>query len=124
MSISLLLILQFCWGVAATDFQACINEFTQGNSSKGGVDIRGNPVANASLAVGLTYETCMALCGSDNVPFIWGEFSQQFTAWLLPWLALISQLPYGADDGEKNLEAMLLTVGSPMLAAYSLALAV
>ncbi len=51
-------------------------------------------------------------------------FSQQFTSWLLPWLALISQLPYGSRDTLSNCLAVLLTVGSPTLAAYSLALSV
>ena len=51
-------------------------------------------------------------------------FSQQFGSWLLPWLALVSQLPFGANDNLDNLIATLLTVGSPTLAAYSLALTV
>ena len=51
-------------------------------------------------------------------------FSQQFSSWLLPWLALLSQLPFGANDKLDNLESMLLTLGSPTLAAYSLALTV
>ena len=36
----------------------------------------------------------------------------------------MSQLPFGANDKLENLTAMLLTVGSPTLAAYSLALTV
>ena len=54
----------------------------------------------------------------------WSVFSDQFTSWLLPWLALVSQLPFGANDKLDNFVAMLLTVGSPTLAAYSLALTV
>ncbi|KAJ7025574.1 hypothetical protein C8F04DRAFT_1223272 [Mycena alexandri] len=44
--------------------------------------------------------------------------------WLLPYLALVSQLPFGANNRLDNLLSMLLTVGSPTLAAYSLALTV
>ena len=44
--------------------------------------------------------------------------------WLVPWLALLSQLPFGANDKFDNLESALLTLGSPALAAYSLALTV
>lgn len=40
------------------------------------------------------------------------------------YLALISQLPFGARNRPDNLVAMLLAVGSPTLAAYSLALTV
>jgi len=68
---------------------------------------------------------CLAMCtGCGQKPFQWTVFSQQFSAWLLPWLALLSQLPYGANDKLDNLENMLLTLGSPTLAAYSLALTV
>ena len=54
----------------------------------------------------------------------WMVFSQQFSSWLLPWLTLVSQLPFGTNDKFDNFVAMLLTVGSPTLAAYSLALTV
>lgn len=40
------------------------------------------------------------------------------------YLALVSQLPFGANHRLDNLVSMLLTVGSPTLAAYSLALTV
>jgi hypothetical protein len=43
------------------------------------------------------------------------------TTWLLPWLALIAQLPFEAK-GWMNLLSACLAVGSPALAAYSLAL--
>ncbi|KAF8218251.1 hypothetical protein K438DRAFT_21902 [Mycena galopus ATCC 62051] len=42
----------------------------------------------------------------------------------LAYLALISQLPFGARTRLDNVVSMLLTVGSPTLAAYSLALTV
>ncbi|KAE9382354.1 hypothetical protein BT96DRAFT_298587, partial [Gymnopus androsaceus JB14] len=52
------------------------------------------------------------------------DFSNQFSAWLLPWLALLSQLPFGANDNLENLISVVLTIGSPVLAAYSAALTV
>jgi hypothetical protein len=30
--------------------------------------------------------------------FNWREFAQLFSSWLLPWLALISQLPFGSGN--------------------------
>ncbi len=91
---------------------------------EGTVDQNGNPTTNISQIVGITYDRCVAACGYGPVGFYWPKFSVQFTSWLLPWLALISQLPYGSGDALSNCLAMLLTVGSPTLAAYSLALAV
>ena len=70
------------------------------------------------------YDLCISQCGAGQEPFQWSAFSQQFSSWLLPWLALISQLPFRANDKLDNLESMLLTLGSPTLAAYSLALTV
>lgn len=75
-------------------------------------------------AAGMQYSTCMEHCGKHPETFALGTFVQQFSAWLLPWLALISQLPFGAKHRVDNLMSMFLAVGSPMLAAYSLALTV
>ncbi|KAF8345409.1 hypothetical protein F5887DRAFT_1192053 [Amanita rubescens] len=67
----------------------------QNNGSlEGTVDTNGNPTTNTSQITGLTYDRCVADCGHGSVSFDWHTFSQQFTSWLLPWLALISQLPY------------------------------
>jgi len=62
----------------------------------GSIDYRGNP-ASPGEAVGLTYSTCTSHCGSGPKSFRWRDFSQLFTSWLLPWLALISQLPFGSE---------------------------
>jgi hypothetical protein len=94
------------------------------SSLEGTVDTNGNPTTNISQITGLTYDRCVADCGHESIDFNWHIFSQQFTSWLLPWLALISQLPYGTRDAMSNFVAVILTVGSPTLAAYSLALAV
>ena len=107
------------------NFPACLQQVLQSNGSlEGTVDINGNPTTNISQIAGLTYDRCVADCGHGPVNFEWHTFSQQFTSWLLPWLALISQLPYSPGDTLSNCIAVLLTIGSPTLAAYSLALAV
>ena len=89
----------------------------------GGTNNHGHPV-NVSVATALTYEFCVEACGASQEPFNWTVFSQQFSSWLLPWLSLVSQLPFGAIDNLDNLISVLLTVGSPTLAAYSLILTV
>jgi len=75
-------------------------------------------------ATAISYDLCVSECGTGQEPFHWTVFSQQFCMWLVPWLALLSQLPFGANDKFDNLESALLTLGSPALAAYSLALTV
>jgi hypothetical protein len=90
---------------------------------EGGVDFYGNSVSVAD-AVGFTYEFCVTKCGPGFEKFNWPDFSQQFSAWLLPWLALVSQLPFGSERKRDNLMSVVLAVGCPTLAAYSLALTV
>ncbi|KIL62888.1 hypothetical protein M378DRAFT_107865 [Amanita muscaria Koide BX008] len=121
----LILIVFFTSAVANTDFQDCFQRLQQGALGlQGAVDFSGNPVTSAEQAAGLTYQACINACGPRSEPFDWVVFSQKFTGWVLPYLALISQLPYGASDRLSNFEAIIMSVGSPMLAAYSLILAV
>ncbi|KAJ7139079.1 hypothetical protein C8R44DRAFT_837667 [Mycena epipterygia] len=111
--------------VATVNFSQCLQEVRNGDwGTTGGTDNSGNPVSNISDATGISYSLCLRACGSGSEAFNWNIFSQQFTAWLLPYLALVSQLPFGAKTRLDNLVSMLLTVGSPTLAAYSLALTV
>ena len=114
-----------CFTVAAVDFKQCLTNIQKSPmGSTGGLDNRGNPIANISAATAITYQLCVSACGEGPEAFEWSLFAQRFGAWLLPWLALISQLPFGARLKSENLVSMLLAVGSPTLAAYSLALTV
>ena len=88
------------------------------------MDNHGNLLPLGINATAITYDLCVLQCGTGQAPFQWTVFSQQFCTWLVPWLALLSQLPFGANDKFDNLESALLTLGSPVLAAYSLALTV
>ena len=77
---------------------------------------------STSNVTAITYDLCVSQCGAGQEPFQWTVFSQQSSSWLIPWLALVSQLPFGANNKVDNFESMLLTLGSPTLAAYSLVL--
>ena len=75
-------------------------------------------------AWGISYASCKALCGTrDNFDdYSWDLLSQGIGSWLIPWLALSAQLPFETKNKTTNIAALLLTLGSPALAAYSLAL--
>ena len=45
----------------------------------------------------LTYEQCVAECGGGIGDINWGTFAQSFGAWFLPWVALMFQIPFGAE---------------------------
>ncbi|KAF5348996.1 hypothetical protein D9758_012735 [Tetrapyrgos nigripes] len=109
---------------ASANFTQCLQAVKNGEFGlDGGRDNKGNPV-NVSEATAISYDLCIAACGSGPSPFDWSAFSQEFSSWLLPWLALLSQLPFGANDKLDNFISVLLAVGSPVLAAYSVMLTV
>jgi len=94
----LFLVLFFVSLVAAANFTQCLEDFQkEPDTIDGGVDSRGH-LTTPAKAVGLTYQTCKARCGGSAESFNWREFAQLFSSWLLPWLALISQLPFGSGN--------------------------
>lgn len=98
-------------------------QFNLSNNRPLGLNNLGQPVDD-DLATAISYQDCIDFCpgGAGQEPFSWSMFSRQTTAWLLPWLALLSQLPFGAMDRVDNFMSMVITLGSPTLAAYSLIL--
>jgi hypothetical protein len=80
----------------------------------------GTPVVTTDAATALSYAGCSKHCGKGQESFSWTVFSQEYAAWLLPYLALLSQLPFGARRRMDNLMSAVLTLGSPTLAGYSL----
>ena len=113
--------------VAATNFSDCLTNIQNGawNGSEimgpNGTDNQGHSVPFSVNTTAITYRQCQYACGSGPEALNWSVFSKQFSAWLLPWLALVSQLPFGDEQKVDDLMAVLLTLGSPTLAAYSLA---
>jgi hypothetical protein len=93
----LFLLLCFFSLVGAVNFTECLEKFRNDPNATGGVDSQGHPTSPAE-AVGLTYKTCTARCGTGSETFNWRTFAQLFSSWLLPWLALISQLPFGSGN--------------------------
>ena len=81
-----------------------------------------NQTCGVDYPCGINYETCVNYCGSGRTPGKWSTFSPQFTAWLLPFIALTAQLPFEALSTWDNVMSTLLMVGSPALATYSLTL--
>jgi len=95
---TLSLLLLFSSLVAAANFTQCLEDFRKNDPSTiGGVDSRGRPTSPAQ-AIGLTYKACAALCGLESEKFRWKGFARLFSSWLLPWLALTSQLPFGSGN--------------------------
>ncbi|KAH7908566.1 hypothetical protein BJ138DRAFT_1157411 [Hygrophoropsis aurantiaca] len=110
---------------AAVDFVQCLQNIQNDNSTSITGLLFGNGTAISSPleipdVAAVTYEICIQACGNGQEAFSWSTFSQKFGAWLLPYLALISQLPFGARRRPDNFMSVFLTVGSPVLAGYSM----
>jgi hypothetical protein len=109
--------------VVGLDLNQCFVDITTNanltNNLVGLLDGNGYPVSNISDATAISYSLCTSVCG-DMQDFQWSVLSQDFSSWLLPYLALISQLPFGARDRWDSFMSAALTVGSPVLAGYSL----
>ncbi|KAG8756949.1 hypothetical protein FRC14_002517 [Serendipita sp. 396] len=88
------------------------------------VDRDGRQTSNISEAIGADYGTCKAYCGTSYGDFQWSLFSQQFTGYLLPFLALTAQLPFESDGTWHDFMSLLLTISCPQLATYSLSLSI
>ncbi|KAF7335587.1 hypothetical protein MVEN_02213000 [Mycena venus] len=109
---------------AAADCLAVFNNLRAtlaGQQVEGWMDNHGRPVPAAN-ATAMSYALCIQACGSGSHFRTWNVFSQRFSTWLLPFLALVSQLPFGANNRLDNLMSILLNVGSPTLGAYSVLL--
>ncbi|KAI0033218.1 hypothetical protein K488DRAFT_78028 [Vararia minispora EC-137] len=111
---------------AKTNFTQCLqmlNDGTFGDHPDGARNNKGMQVP-AVDATAVSYDFCKTSCGAGPEPFSWTTFSTQFSSWLLPWLALLSQLPFGSTFPTDDVVSVFLTVGSPALAAYSLILTI
>ncbi|KAG2114339.1 uncharacterized protein F5147DRAFT_786912 [Suillus discolor] len=106
--------------------KSTVNDANNRTDPSGLVSVNGGNVLSSDImnAVGFTYHTCLSQCSSGTQSPIWANVSQQFGTWLLPYLALISQLPFGARHRVDNLMSAILTVGSPVLAGYSMILTI
>ncbi|KAJ7112476.1 hypothetical protein C8R44DRAFT_710993 [Mycena epipterygia] len=102
----------------------CLTKFKNLRDAGGpesGLDNQGNPVSIAN-ATAMSYALCIETCGASFSPRPWSVFSQRFSTWLLPFLALVCQLPFGGNNRLDNIMSMALNVGSPTLGAYSVIL--
>jgi hypothetical protein len=88
----------------------------------GTTDENGIPltVQNASLIDGYLYQYCIDNCGSGSSYNDFNSFQNQFTLWFLPWFTLLAQIPLLTFSPGRDFLVIVLTVGSPTTALYSL----
>ncbi|KAJ7596010.1 hypothetical protein C8J56DRAFT_1022428 [Mycena floridula] len=112
--------------MSPTNFDVCFARI-QGDETlwrTGGTDILGHPITNVSDLFGINYKMCVSQCGAAPEAFSFPAFSTQFSSFMLPFLALTAQLPFGATNSADNFSTIALTIGSPTLAIFSLIITV
>ncbi len=108
---------------AGVDFNRCLTDIQSGNYGIDGLlDNDGHPIPPNGNATAVTLELCYRVRGRSSESFSFPTFAQESSAWLVPWLALLSQLPFGANDLFENANYIIMAVGSPTLIIYSLSL--
>jgi hypothetical protein len=108
---------------AQFNFTTCQEKLTSGQFGlEGATDRYGNPFVgtNTSAIEGYLYSYCVKNCGDGSEYYAFNEFAQQFTLWLLPWLTLLAQIPYATKTAWADPVVMLLTIGSPTTALFSM----
>jgi len=95
-AVTLLIVLQFMAQIPyadAVDLKACgarVQE--QQNAARNTTNTTELP-----LELRISYEECLVECGAGMGSVNWQGFSQNFGAWLLPWITLMFQIPFGAE---------------------------
>jgi hypothetical protein len=90
------------------------------NGARGIVDRDGNAATSLDDARGYEYSTCLEVCGTGIDSYNATMVASQLTLWFLPSLTLLAQIPFVTASGTGDIMVCLLTLGSPMLALYSL----
>jgi len=92
----------------------------------GTTDRNGNllQTTNLSLIEGYQYQYCVDNCGDGSDFNKYSTFSEQAAIWFLPWFFLVAQIPYFTRNKLGDLGVMMLSIGSPTTALYSLFLTI
>ena len=94
--VTLLLALKFATHfpcVGAVDLKACGDRLQEQQGATWNATHPTEPPPPFSL----TYEQCLVECGAGVGGVNWQGLSQNFGAWLLPWITLMFQIPFGAE---------------------------
>ena len=101
-------------------FDTCKSTFLNQTNATGAVDINGNPVSSIADAQGMTDATCYSLCGNGWQPDPWLSISAYLATWLIPWIALVGQLPFQTRNWVDDCLSACLMIGTPILVMHSL----
>lgn len=62
----------------------------------------------------ISYEGCLAKCGSGNDWYSWNQSSQTITTWILPIMGMLLQAPFESNAFWNTILAIARWVGNPM----------
>ena len=59
--------------------------------------VRNGTNSTTTTGLHLSRKDCIIECGGGLGDINWGDFSQNFGAWFLPWISLAFQIPFGGE---------------------------
>ena len=95
-------------------FDLCSANFLKQNNTDGAVDLYGNSVSSMDQAWGMRYATCYTRCGNGWQRAPWLSISAYLATWLIPWIALVGQLPFQTSSWINDCLSAGLMIGSPV----------
>jgi len=90
---SLLIVFQFMTLVHAVNLKACGARLQKQQNIAWNTTYETEPPPPLRLS----YDQCLVECGGGMGDVNWQGLSPNFGAWLLPWIALMFQIPFGAE---------------------------
>ena len=112
-------------GGESFNYETCKAAVQNGSfGTEGTTDRNGALTTNLSLVEGYRYQDCVINCGGGSEYNSYKTFSEQSTIWFLPWFLLLAQIPYFTNSKKGDFVVMLLTIGSPTTALYSVFLTI
>jgi len=65
-------------------------------------------------AIQITYDGCLAVCGSDNGYYPWKQSATTITTWILPIIGILLQAPFESNAFWDTCFAIARWAGSPI----------
>ena len=82
-------------GVHTANLDECAKRLRATHAAAAALNVTDSPGPPPPL--NLTYEQCLAKCGGGLGNISWEVFTQSISAWFLPWIVLMFQIPFGAE---------------------------
>lgn len=108
-------LLSLCLCQTMVNFTQCASDYLDNPKLIEQYGWTGNVKGNGTNTTSpITYDGCIAVCGTGSEYYPWSQSSQTITTWLLPIIGILLQAPFESSAFWNTMLAMARWVGSPM----------